>query len=610
MYVGSETSRVEVTVYHNHPSEFPVVQNSLTFTSIPVNEEDTTTMHVVSVQTSKRLGEPAGRFEVQIKGPIDLRKSIQDGDWIDIVFTRHNSRYHVMRGIVQTIAQNVNATSGPTVATYSLVGEDFGSIFSVQRFWFDQLTQGQYLPWVADRITQSGDALRNGTPDFVVGSLLHGLILPGNNRGAGLWELPKGMPVQVLTGEPREHVPFHTAYQFISGYSNVPPRTSLIIPERFSASGETAWAVANEFSDGELCEFFTDLVAQLPPSKTAQTPAVPGITGANSVYITGESTPETTVMAVIFRDQPFPNSVRDADNMLEAPYFSLPLVSVTPQEVEATELAVHGELRKNTFFFGPSLLQDQVGPYHELQLPLVDLESIKHHGTRRHDAESRYFTDTEVDQSKGEDSGKPDAGSEPQTSAEASATFGPMAYSFRDIVRDLHCMDHMLFNGTISLNRSEPMIRIGTRFRILGESRDKDFTAYVEEVSHSWNFVRGSRTSLTVTHGWEGTDQAYVDKLRERISKFAELEVVDDASPPEETDVGSDFLSGWQGNILFNINAKAEKGASEFRDKPTFEPSPKDPKRPNPTDGNQGSRSGGKGQPPPDYRRHIGKLGG
>jgi len=172
MYVGSETSRVEITIYPNHPSEFGVVQKTLRFDSKPVREVDSTTMHVVAVQTMKRLGEAAGRFEVQIKGPVDLRKAVQDGDWIDIVFTRHASKYHVMRGIILTVSQSVNATSGPTVATYTLIGEDFGYIFNVQRFWFDQITRDQYLPWLADRVTKTGDALRNGRPDFIVGTLL------------------------------------------------------------------------------------------------------------------------------------------------------------------------------------------------------------------------------------------------------------------------------------------------------------------------------------------------------------------------------------------------------------------------------------------------------
>jgi hypothetical protein len=251
------------------------------------------------------------------------------------------------------------------------------------------------------------------------------------------------------------------------------------------------------------------------------------VVSPDNVYLSGSSVPETTAMAVIFRDYPFPNTVRDRDNLLAAPYFSLPIVEVLPQEVSSTELAIHGELRKNTFYFGPSLLSDSVGPYHTLQLPVVDIESIKHHGTRRHDAESRYVSENSL------------SSADEPAKDEQLKIFATMAYQFRDIVRDLHCMNHLLFNGTISLNRSEPTIRIGTRFRILGQSPETNFTAYVEEVAHNWSFENGSRTSITVTHGWEGTDQSYIDKLRERISKFAELEIANE--DPSDMPPDSDF---------------------------------------------------------------------
>jgi hypothetical protein len=61
---------------------------------------------------------------------------------------------------------------------------------------------------------------------------------------------------------------------------------------------------------------------------------------------------------------------------------------------------------------------------------------------------------------------------------------------------------------------------VGTRVRVLGEDGpETDVTYYVEGVAHNWSLAQGTRTTLSVTRGWKGTDdslKAAIDKSRSR----------------------------------------------------------------------------------------------
>lgn len=597
-FAGSETSRVEVVIYPNHPSEFGVSRVKMEFLSVPLREVSTTTEHVVSVSTNKQLGAVAANFEVLIKSDRDLRTYIEDGDWIDITFTRHDEKHHTLRGIVMTIQQNVSATSGPTVATYALIGSEFSLIFDEQQFWFDQVTQGDYFPWIANHVWGLDASFMNGRPDVTVATLLRGFLQPSSNVGAGFWQLPTEMPTPLgqsseFVGPEAEKLNFADVFTFVDGYSHVPPRQSGIIPSQFTSTAASVWALAKEFADETLCEFFTDLVDVT--DLKIDIPGDVGVGGSlpqgNSVaignaYIVRPIVPGETHMAVIFRDAPFPNTVRDRESLLSAPYFTLPLAEVLPQHVLESTLARQGVTRKNAFFFGPTIQQDRLATYHDFQLPIIDIESVKHHGIRRFDAESRYisdlsinnpevspaFTDADFKEAElifGEGKGRLMTPKLEEVSADAEASkiedsrrvWRQMAFDYRDIVRDLHCMNHLLQTGTIALNHGRPDIRIGTRFRILGDGPEQDFTCYVEGVQHSWMYTTGTRTTLTVSHGWTGTDQSYVDKLRECVNRYQVYRpTVSDpqTEPGDTTDTAREDIESFQRGMAHGSLASAE----------------------------------------------------
>ena len=515
IYVDQQTTRVEVMIYPNHALELQRENTRYVVPKLTEHKKRTpisfrTTQkgagseigQVVGVTTNKQLGAAAGQFEVRIKSGADLRYVIQDGDWIDIVFKKTHTPYHVMRGIVSTVSQTMDASGGATATTYLIVGSDFGGIFEKQSFWYDSVTEGDNFPYASSRIWSTVDAFGNNAPNLTVAMLLKSFLIPNYNDGAALWLLPSAMPIfgtPQTAGEVNRYaerdditnVVFSDAYMFVDGYSHVPPRTSAIIPAEFHANASSVWELATEFSDSMICELFVDLRTR---------------TGGP---ITGPSLPTNTNMAVIFRDSPFPNTVRDA-NLLNAPYFKLPTASIDQRGIAASTLARHGELRKNMFFFSPLLRDDDLGDFITYQTPQVDIESVRHHGVRRMDARSRYMTDPAyVEEVAG-----------PDEDAQADV-YLKMALAYRNIVRDLHCMNHLLLNGTINLNHSRPDIRIGSRVRVHqhGEATP-EMIAYVEGVQHTWSYGTGARTALTVSHGWQGTDRDYIDAFLSTVARY------------------------------------------------------------------------------------------
>lgn len=487
-YQGSETSRAEVIVY-THGENFLRDQydgRKISFRGAKASEPG-----LSAVRTSKLMGAAAGSFMFEVKAhadsDADLRGIIRDDDWVDIVLYRHNRPFHVMRGLVDAVMRHESkSASGANVVRYVVTGRDFGKIFEQQTLWFDRVTKGNYAAAAATRIWSEQQNFANGRVDDTVRNMLLGFLVPTSNQGAGLWVIPNSLTIAGGIGG-------SDFYQTISintrDFSNVPARSSAINPTMFSLESPNLWALAQEWADPMLCEFFVDLTHQ---------PL------ANYLGDDAECTPKDTMMSVILRDRPFPNGERDVSGLIHAPYFTkIPLHVVGPEAVRELSVARSGAERKNAFFFAPKLLQEIAVGYQDMQLPLVNAQDIRLHGMRRLDAISRYISNT------------------------TEGDYVTMARGYRNIVRDIHCMNHLFLNGTIALGYGRPDVRIGSRFRIAGRSSDADETYYVEGVHHTWAYDPGVKTSLDVTRGWIGTDQSLVDTLTAVRNEY----VPDDVPP-------------------------------------------------------------------------------
>lgn len=504
-YLGSETSRAEVTIYRhgNAASGQPAV------TLRGRRTDDFEEPVLVSLNVNKILGAASGTFSFTFKFRGEENGwHIEDDDWVDIVLTRHDDRWHVMRGLVDDVrvVERVES-SGATDFTVTVVGRDFGKIFEQTPFWFDRVTQDNVMAAAATRVWSETHNLANGRVDETVGSLLFGFLLPKNNNAAALWKLPIGLP-----GVDRRSFA-QNCYVYNGDFSNYPPRGSTLYPPWFNENSQSVWTLAQSWSDPMLCEMYVDLVR-----KGA------GDDRTRSVFFGPSETYgiEDTEMAVIIRDRPFPSPERDK-SLLNAPYFRrLPQHHAARGEIADMQLGYSGRERKNAFFFSPAMFAELLAGYQDMQVPLMNRSSFEKHGMRRLDATSRYLAASVInnlvqDENLGE---RASYDRTLEVLDEQAANFVTMAYAYRRMVRDFHCLNHRLLNGQIRLSRGRPEIRVGSRFIIDGASPEEQVSTYVEGVQHSWDLNTGIRTSLAVTRGWKGTDESYIQALQAEIEDY------------------------------------------------------------------------------------------
>lgn len=473
-FQGSETSRIEATIYTHRGTTFVYdtrVVGGRGFSGI------------VEMQYDHAFGSASAAFSLVIKSSEDLIYELEDDDWVDVVARRHDQTFHLARAVISGISRSTRVINDATVRVFVLQCRSFGVIFERTPLWFDRVTRNNWGPAAASRIWNEHHDFANGTPAVLTSTLLAGFLQPANNQGAGYWRLPDGLPN--ARGSFIENIQFNT-----SGYSNVPSRGGAQTPLSMTYDSSSVWALANEWADLPLCEFYTDLV-----------PAYDMFNGAAA------SDPTTTRMAVIFRDRPFPNTVRDTQ-LSAAPYFSkIPLYTVPIQQVSELGVSRSGASRVNTFFFAPMLLQRLARGYIDMQVPLSNTADVALHGMRRMDAVSRYLADGSTD------------------------VYVTMARGYRQILRDIHCLNHRYLSGRITLTLGRPDIRIGGRLRIQRDADEDAETYYVEGVSHRWSFETGLRTSCTVTRGWRGTDASLVEALNDTIAQYTTQDYATPAAP-------------------------------------------------------------------------------
>jgi hypothetical protein len=206
---------------------------------------------------------------------------------------------------------------------------------------------------------------------------------------------------------------------------------------------------------------------------------------------------DKTIFKVVFRDRPFPVvEPTISPNGSASPYFSLPLHIIPQQAIVSSNLGHSGAERFNAFCVAPQIAQELTGAGAiDLVEPLWSTDDVLRHGLRRFDIQSHYVSD--------------------------KAQLLTLSKQQRFRVRDWHCIDAYLLNGSLALGRGFPQIHIGERVRVVGPGSPKtDKTFYVEEVGHSWNFGSSIKTNLGVTRGWIGDDTSYLNALNDLVTKY------------------------------------------------------------------------------------------
>lgn len=498
----SEKTSAELTLYGQPSSPgtdqqvLPLVGDRIEFTG---RSERDPNPSLISLSTSKAMGAPSGTWKAVVKSgrplgrDIDMSDLVVDDQWADIVFRRYNRPYATMRGSVDRI-QRLGGIGGggASTSTYSITGRDFGKIWEKTPLWFNQFANENVVGASALQVIDGINTIGDGSVSTTVAAFLFGFLQALAGKGRANWLMPIDMP-NVADGSAFTDNVFYDTAQF----SNLPARQA-VSPSFMDPGGAGAWAMAQQWSDPAFCELWADFVPTLGPTGSIINSDTVRETIVDFDNIVGvQLAVEDAAMSVILRDRPFPTRELGKNS----PWFNLPIVHIPRQEVVSNTLARGGDERFNAFFVSPQILQGfLLSGQVDITAPLWDPDDMKVHGFRRFDVNSPYVANV------GEEEG-----------ALLSIT-----KQQREKVRDWHCLNPYLWSGSLQLGHGRPDVRIGMRVNVPGYTRDKDLTAYIEQVDHSWSLRPGLKTTIGVTRGWFGSPESYLEALDTVASRYTE----------------------------------------------------------------------------------------
>jgi hypothetical protein len=454
---------------------------------------------LLSLSTSKALGAPSGTWQATVKTgrplgrDIDLRDLVIDDQWADIVFRRYNRPYAVMRGSVDRIQRMGGVGgAGASTSTYSIVGRDFGKIWEKTPLWFNQFANENVVGAAALQVIDGINTIGDGSVETTVAAFLFGFLQALAGKGRANWLMPIDMPGVADGSAFTDNVFYDT-----NGFSNSPERRA-VSPSFMDPAGAGAWAMAQQWSDPAFCELWVDFVPTLGPFGTiSNSDTVQETIVAFGKMVGVQLAIEDAAMTVILRDRPFPTRALGS----KSPWFDLPTAYIPQQEIISNSLTRGGDERFNAFFVSPQILQGfLLSGQVDITAPLWDPDDMKVHGFRRFDINSPYIARV----------------------GESEGALLSITKQQREKVRDWHCLNPYLWNGSVQLGHGRPDIRVGMRVKIPGFTRDKDLTAYIEQVDHSWSLRSGIKTTLGLTRGWFGSDESYLEALDTVASRYTE----------------------------------------------------------------------------------------
>ena len=446
-------------------------------------ENDLEGPKIQSWKTKKKMGPAAGTFSIDLKAAFDLGDLIVDDDWIDITFNRHGRPFHTMRGLVRDfqVTEEV-ASGGVTSLKYTISGDEWPIIFQRTPVWFNRFSAENAGSGLTIKLF---DALNvAGPPDETVSTLLFGFLETLAGLGRANWDMPPGTPGR------REDIIDAFAYN-TKDFGGDPARIA-ISTQFMNPNGTDIWNLAKEWSDPMFCELWCDL-----GDKNSNL----GF-GGDTIEAGKSITPDDTIMTIFFRDRPFPTTQKGSDSR----WFTLPMLEIPPTHISRKDVGRSGLERFNAYFVSPQVIQSLAGRF-DLQSPLWDKDDIRRHGLRKFEVQSRYLTDNN--------------------------NLFAMSQEQRLLIRDWHCLNPYLLNGTISLGRLYPDLRLGMRLRITGEDEETQETYYVEEVNHTWMLTQGGRTTAGVTRGYKGPDRDYLQRLQEQVARYELITQRGRVAPPD-----------------------------------------------------------------------------
>lgn len=403
---------------------------------------------------------------------------LTDDTWVDIVLTRNNKKWHVMRGLVDEVRRTRQGSgSGATQTTYTVSGRSFQKVFTDTQIYLN-VAKGENV--LGDLARTINDGLV-GNPGYLQRNLLRGLLKFLATANRANWQMPTGMPG--VTG------PFWQNFKTLIDIPNTLPRTMRVAP--FDIDNGALWSLAVQYSDPMYTELYCDLInAEAPTSSAYDESGEGGMPIAN------------TGMTVIVRDRPFMQVDSSIDYFVgrQSAWFALPRFTIARSQIVAEDIGKSGLERYNAFrcvdSFGQILLNQSP---REVFTPLWNTQDMRVHGLRRLEVTSSFGFNYKE---------------------KAGITESIYRKRRNALIRDWYCLNPTYLNGTLSLATGAPHVRIGGRLFVPGPVQSQNLNFYIEGVAHSWQQPMGTRTQITVTRGYTGSDDDHLALLRSESSKY------------------------------------------------------------------------------------------
>lgn len=469
MFVASTNQGCEVTIYRQAGRADGV-------TTLSGKTQSDALPSLVSCHVTYALGGGSSfAFVCKPEAGDTFFDNIVDDDWVDIVLTKNALRWHVMRGLIDEVRRTQSATgSGATVVTYTVAGRSWQKVLLETKVY---LNIGQGEDAFGDLARRLADSAF-GSLQKVPANIMVGVLRFLADAGRGAWSLPIGM--QNVQGRFFDNFTVNT-----DGISSSYPRITEVAP--FAIDNGSVWSLAQQYSDPNYTEMFCEQVNyDLPPSQGFDLKGTAGLDVGD------------TSMTVVFRDRPFiaVDSRLGTETGKNSPWFKLAQVFIDRQAITSIDLGRSGQERFNSFnltdAFGQTLINRDANAAFR---PVWSPTDMSAHGLRRLDATSNYSFD-----------------------AQAGAAIGLDEESFQKrrklLLKDWYALNASYLNGTVQLGTGAPHVHIGTRLYVPGRTPPEDLHAYIEGVSHSWQLTSGTRTSLSVTRGYRGSDEDHLATLQ------------------------------------------------------------------------------------------------
>lgn len=420
------------------------------------------------------------------------------GDWFDVVWHDGAKTYHVMRGRLMSIHRSIGAKGGATSFDLSVEGMGFESCYKDTEIFSDLFADKTLAPIIWGQIATDMD-LGTVLLDHAqaVTAALYGYAKSQQQAGRALWNLPVSMPSETNLLD-AILLPHMAPSYGNSLLSRKPQRLNYLALNLRTPTpmGRSVWEAVKAWADPEVCDLFPTLVN------------VDGLPLGEE-----ESSPETTRMAFVYRDKPFPNLFKSSGWFDSGDVRRVATLNVESRDVHAvsTTRSLHGLV--NAVYVTPSIPNKYQSLLRYLTRPSWSTKSMAQFGVQKKEVLTPFIF--------------PDA--EDLVGANLL-----IADAYRRRIVELNALNHILESGNVHLARPRFDARPGQRLRVGGLF---DMDAHIDGVSMSWSSVGGapqSSVTLSVSRVWYGTTEEQVAALKSTLDEFEDLGLTDEPIDPTD----------------------------------------------------------------------------